>query len=263
MGKLDTPFGFTGRIKLLTFYKMKGVDGWIIRSKGGPRKKDIKSNPRLADMRSNMTEFRGRARAAKYIRKALKPVVDIVGGRIQGRLTSETTHIQQMDKHSRVGERPILFSRYGKLLEGFEFNPHKPLSIILKKKIVASIDRSKGTANINIPAVLIPLSKPYTCYRFVASLGIVDDLKLKTRIDPKSGYQKINSEDLTVSIKNESSWLKGKPSKTVVLDLQLKEKQRSESNALILAVAIQFGRKERGGKITEFKGGSGMILAVT
>ncbi len=47
MAKLEEDFQFTGRIGNLSSYKMRGVDGIVVRKKGGPSKEQFETSPKL------------------------------------------------------------------------------------------------------------------------------------------------------------------------------------------------------------------------
>jgi len=71
MGKLDTPFGFTGPIQKLSFYRMKGHDKIIIRQRKGPSRKKILHSPTMQRSRNHIAECRARHMVAKLLNKNL------------------------------------------------------------------------------------------------------------------------------------------------------------------------------------------------
>jgi hypothetical protein len=59
---------FTGSLHNISAYKRRDMDTIIIRSKGGPSKRMIKSHPSFDLTRRNNKEFGGRSTASKLIR---------------------------------------------------------------------------------------------------------------------------------------------------------------------------------------------------
>jgi hypothetical protein len=214
-------------------------------------------------MRQNMAEFRGRAKAARWMRHAVYPLLKFIGGRTHGRLTGIATRVQSLDRTSKQGERPILFSKYGQLLEGFELNPEKPLDRFLKKKVTTTIDRTNCTARISIPASTPALPKEYSCFRLVASLAVLSDFQLKNKLSRDSGYTAMPGSNSNVWAWKETGWLtKGKTIKAQALDVKLSDLPDHDTHALVLALGIQFGKKDRNGDIIECRDGAGRILSV-
>jgi hypothetical protein len=73
MAGQERGLGFTGSLYNISACKRKDRDTIIIRSKGGPSKRMIKSHPSFEMTRRNNKEFGGRSTASKCIRRVLHP----------------------------------------------------------------------------------------------------------------------------------------------------------------------------------------------
>ena len=56
---LEGPFAFTGKLDMLSAYRMRGVDKIVVRRKGGPSREKIKTGASFANTRRTMSEFGG------------------------------------------------------------------------------------------------------------------------------------------------------------------------------------------------------------
>lgn len=75
--------GFTGSLGNLSAYQPKGSDKIILRTKGGATKKQIKTHPHFARVRSNNEEFGSCSKMAARLRSELHPFVNMVDYNLQ------------------------------------------------------------------------------------------------------------------------------------------------------------------------------------
>jgi hypothetical protein len=68
---LEGPFAFTGKLDMLSAYRMRGVDKIVVRRKGGPSREKIKTGASFANTRRTMSEFGGCSRHGSYVRMAM------------------------------------------------------------------------------------------------------------------------------------------------------------------------------------------------
>ena len=73
MAKLTSLLSLSGTLDNLSFYKMEGVEGTVVRRKGGASKEKILHDTSFANTRRNMVEFGGRGPAIHYLLQALVP----------------------------------------------------------------------------------------------------------------------------------------------------------------------------------------------
>jgi len=66
MAKLISGLSFTGSLSNLSAYKMRGHDGIIVRTKGGPSKEKIKESPSFLVTGCNNMEFGDHSTAASW-----------------------------------------------------------------------------------------------------------------------------------------------------------------------------------------------------
>lgn len=100
MGKFKPPFSYTGSVSNLSVYKVRGSDTPIVRRKGGPTKRQIKTKPSFALTRKNNMEFGGRAKIAGQMLEALRPLKYLGDYNIAGPLNSLFIPIQELDTES-------------------------------------------------------------------------------------------------------------------------------------------------------------------
>jgi hypothetical protein len=131
MAKQESGLRFTGSLHNISAYKRRDMDTIIIRSKGGPSKKMIKSHPSFELTRKNNKEFGGRSTASKWIRRVLHPLKPPSDYNISGPLNSTLKPIQQMDTVSELGKRNIGLSKNPCLPEGFQLNRRNPFESVL------------------------------------------------------------------------------------------------------------------------------------
>ena len=112
MAKLSAPLQFTGSIGGLSAYKMKGSDKIILRTKGGPSKKQVHSMPENSLLRLNNKEWCGCVITGTNIRKALHGLLHLADYNISGPLNGLAKTIQKLDTAQACGQRSIFVNQY-------------------------------------------------------------------------------------------------------------------------------------------------------
>jgi hypothetical protein len=257
MAKQDHPFSWEGRIKYLHFYKMNRVKGTVVRSNGGPTRAQILHGENYEKARNYMSEFKARAGAAKSVKEAILPLKKIVGGMFIGRFTKMATVIQCKDFKSEIGRRDILFSEHGELLEDFELNPEKTFDSFFSRKIAVTMNRENGTAKLVVSAFKMPLKN--APFRFVATLGIVPDITFR-RVKTSEAWE---TERMESGISMVGDWLAaGKAVKAQTFTLKFNRLPQKQGYVMLVAIGIQFGKKESKLVITPLTDAVGKILKV-
>src|SRR6476661_10335713 len=100
MAKLISGLSFTGTLSNMSAYKMRGHDGIILRTKGGPSKQNIKDWPSFLVTRCNNMEFGGRSIAASWIMSRMHPHTSLADYNIAGPLQGMLKPIQVLDRES-------------------------------------------------------------------------------------------------------------------------------------------------------------------
>ena len=111
MGKIEQVVGFTGSVGNLTAYKMRGVDGIVVRQKGGVSKERIQNDLNFHRTRENNAEFGGRSAASRSIMNALFPLKPLADYNIAGPLNALLRPIQVADPIGARGQRSVELSK--------------------------------------------------------------------------------------------------------------------------------------------------------
>ncbi|MGI9543004.1 MAG: hypothetical protein ACR2MX_07065 [Cyclobacteriaceae bacterium] len=133
-------------------YKIKGVDKTIVARKGGPSTEEVKSGENYATLRKNQKEFAAASNLASTLRHSLpKKMAKICEPYVSGKLTAQFRNLAQMSQGD-VGKRPIMISTNGKSLEGFDFNPNRPLKEVFPHNIMVMNGSTYGQLIVHVPS---------------------------------------------------------------------------------------------------------------
>lgn len=260
MAKLAGDIQFTGSLQNLSFYKMRGCDKIVVRKKGGPTRKQIKRSPNFELTRRNNQEFGGRAKAAKFIKDALHPLLFLADYNITAPLNALLSPIQKMDVTSVQGERNILISKNPTLLQGFTLNRKYLFESIVKTPVSYIIQDQQVIMNIPdlLPGINFMAPVNYPWYRFFAVAGVVPDICYQGE---RHGYQpKSNSYGAYTASTN---WLPlNTPAAATKLTVTGLPANKPDDCSLIMALGIGFGTMQ-GGDITPVRYiGAGRVIGV-
>jgi hypothetical protein len=268
MGKFKPPFSYTGSVSNLSVYYVRGSDIPIVRTKGGPTKRQIKTKPSFANTRRNNMEFGGRAKIAGQVLDALRPLKYLGDYNTAGPLNSLFIPIQELDTEHEKGERNIVLSKTPGLLQGFNLNRRTPFDTIVANQLAYTLSKETLTASITFP-MLIPdvnffVPGNYPWYRFMVIIGTVEDMFYHpTGYRPEKG-----KEENTWSLEA-TEWLPvhaGAPAVTKQYT-QLKESfdgveetANLSSYSMLLAVGIAFGTMQKGQiEMVKYVGGAKIL----
>jgi hypothetical protein len=265
MARLSSEFIFTGSLGELSAYRMRGVEGIIVRTKGGPSKKQIKTSPKFANTRRLNAEFGGRATATKWIMKMLRPLKPLADYNIAGPLNALMKPIQALDVESGFGKRSIYLSKNPGLLPGFSLNRQTTFDSVMRASLPYIISREDRSARIEFPALIpginLHTNNKHPMYSFVAAWGVVPDLVYTQDI----GYHPVTTgyDNLFVETIH-SEWfpaLKGSPATTLALKFETPIPDNAFS--LMLTVGIRFGVMQDENTIKQVKyAGCAKVLAM-
>ena len=242
MAKLAAGVSFTGRIGNLSAYKMRGVEGIVLRQKGGASKEKIKTSADFVRTRELNSEFGGRSRASKWLRGTLVHQRHIADFNLAGPLNALMKPVQALDTENNRGKRNIVLSKNPHLLEGFSLNRKTYLDSIIRSPLAWSISRETLSARIDIPALMPGFNffttEKYPLYTIVASLGIMPDLFYTGNgYKPSSLDYMLNNTQAA-----DTGWLpvlKGSPA--LSLAITLPKPPPDQSFSLVLAVGVRYG----------------------
>jgi len=265
MAKLDGNFGFNGPLGNISAYKMRGVEGIVLRRKGGASKEKVKTSPRMENTRKHNAEFGGRATAGKWIRAMLHHQMPMAGFNVTGAINSLLTPIQKLDTVNPLGKRDVVLTKNPWLLEGFSMNREKGFDTIIRNPLSWSISRDTLSARIDIPALLPGINfltaEKYPLYSIVATLGVIPDFFCTA-----NGYYPSSRDYQGYSMHmSETEWfpvLQGSPAQTLEMKLPLTPPDQSFS--LMLSIGLRFGTMRSASDISQVThAGAAKILGMS
>jgi len=139
-----------GTLGNITFYKSK--DGFMAREKGGLDATRIANDPAFQRTRENGAEFGRAGKAGKYLRTALRSLLQNVSdSRMIARLTKEMMRVIKADEINPRGFRNVIDGE-AEFLKGFEFNVNSKLGTTLFAPFVGTVNRVAGELSVGIPS---------------------------------------------------------------------------------------------------------------
>jgi hypothetical protein len=264
---LEGPFAFTGKLDMLSAYRMRGIDKIIVRRKGGPSREKIKSDPSFRNMRYTMSEFGGCSRLGSYVRMAMHHIKQLSDYNFGSDINSIMRQVQLRDGTGEWGRRKITLSDHARMLEGFLTTKKAPsFDSIVRTPVYYTMDRANRSVRVEIPELLRDINyfpqNNHAMFRLTITLGIVPDLRYDI---PAKEYLAAKWYDpACYATRASTDWnpsLKGMDSTT--LELAMETLPPEDGWTLMLAIGIQYGSFRENGKIEEVKRfGAAKILAL-
>ena len=264
MAKVSMNMPLTNSLGDYSIYPMKGVKKLIIRAKGGPSKEQIAKSPQFERLRKSQSEFAGAGKASGLIMHTTKGINHLADHTFSGMLTKVCRLIQAKETQVATGKRPILFSKYGQLLEGTDFNSQKTIDTVLKHLPGLTISRNEYKAMVSFTELYpgINLFNPwnYPMYRFIIMFGVLQDMGLTP-----SGYAITNPSIIPNRVHVVSDWhYSNQALPAATFELVLASNTFLDTgSSLVLSVGVEFGQKISNSITKEVaKAGCGKIIAV-
>ncbi len=258
----------TGSIQGVSFYTRRGSDKVIMRTKGGPQKKQIENSPRFEKSRKNQCEFGGSGRFGSVSRHAFGELHRLADYNLIPVLTGIGKSLTKLDTTSETGQRSLKLSENKEALEGFNFNRNYPFTTVLRVSPRWKLDRETLQAIVTIPKInteidLLNIQKlPF--FRLIVVIGCLSDMIC----NPANGqYEPVVAELHGVSQTLTGEW----NSTQTVLPEQTMSVQLPESCiacltdnvSVLLSMAVEFGNVGFTGEPVEVKyAGCGKVIAV-
>lgn len=264
MAKLSDLITFTGSLGPVTAYTMRGVDGIVLRTRGGASREQIRNAPSFEQTRRNNAEFSGRSAASKWIMKALLPLKPLADYNIAGPLNKLLKPVQEMDTVGTWGQRNVRLSACPYALEGFSMNRKTSFDETVKASLSFSLLREERLAGVNLPPLLpgihLPSRAAYPLYSIVLSLGIVPDL-----LHTAHGYHPTDpGYSAFAPVVAATDWFplrKGSPAITLAAHLPIPPPD--VAFVLLLAIGLRYGMPSGGEDVQQIAhAGSAKVLAV-
>ena len=264
MAKASFNFPFNNNLGDMSIYKMRGIEKYILRMKGGATKKKIKLAPEFETLRLFNHEFGGCAKAGSKIFKILKPIKHLSDHHFFGGLQQICSLVQSLDVVNPIGQRSILFTQHADMLPGFNTNKSNIFDSILKHSPDCIFSRNDRSAMLYFPEMYpnINLKNPWNqqFFRIISVLGILPDMVYTIH-----GYMQANKAVQYNPVQEISPWMPvNEVFAATVVHLQLgAESFLDDSGKLIVTIGIEFGKAQSQGVIMPGKYlGSAKILAV-
>ncbi|MBT1687036.1 hypothetical protein [Dawidia soli] len=255
---LEGPFAFTGKLDMLSAYRMRGVDKIVVRRKGGPSAEKIKTSKSFENTRRTMSEFGGCSRHGSYVRKAMNQVRRLSDYNFGSDINSVMRQVQLRDGTSEWGRRRIALSEHTRLLEGFSTTQKAPaFDSIVRAPVYYTLDRHDRSVRVDLPELLRDINyfprNNHAMFRLTITLGIVPDLTFdvpsKEYLPPwwySSAYHSIStSTDWSPS-------LEGMPGSTLELAMEALP-PGDDAWTLMLSIGIEYGAVRQNGTIGEVR----------
>jgi hypothetical protein len=265
---LEGPFAFTGKLDMLSAYRMRGVDGIVVRRKGGPSGEKVKKAASFKNTRRTMSEFGGCSRHGSYVRMALLQIRHLSDYNFGSDINSIMRHVQLRDGTSEWGRRRITLSEHTRLLEGFSTTLKAPsFDSIVRAPIYYTLDRQNRSARIDLPELLRDINyfprNNHAMFRLTVTLGIVPDVAYdvpsKEYLPPTWYSRTYNSIGIS------TDWnpsLEGMNSTTLALAMDAPAPP-DDAWTLMLSIGIEYGAFRENGKIKEIaRVGAAKIMAL-
>ena len=261
MAKVNGPFQFTGKLGDLIFYKLPGSDQIYVRYASGPSRDRVKNAPEFANTRDHNSEFNGATKAASLLQKSCGEIRFLKDYNYFGDLIKFIMRMRKADEINPKGERSMLFSIKGYILDGFNFNKSKPFDTIVRYPIGFGISRENSKATVQIPE-LIPNynfypAKDQSLYEIRISFAMIPDM-----VYASNDYRPIVTCN-ELRLEATTGWhavIEPQQAKTLELSLP---SIPGESCSLALLIGIRYGTRLGDGTVLPVpKKGSGKILAI-
>ena len=257
----------TGSLGNLSFYKMRGVDGIVVRQKGGAPKEYVKNSPTFKVPRLYMSEFGGCSKMGKEVRFMMHPVRKLSDYNFSGFINKALKIVQKQDGTGELGQRSIMLSKHPTLLAGFQLNKNTTFDSVVRTPISYTVDRKTLSARVNIPSLVRDINfhpnNKHARFRIDVSLGIVPDFTF----DPGKGLYKPPAwyTEMFVPKNVSSPWypaLKGSPATSLEIALT-DQVPGDEGYSLMLTVGIRYGSPMEDDVVVEVKrAGAAKVVAI-
>lgn len=244
MAKLIGEFQFEGSIGNLSAYKRKDSDKIILRTKGGPSKRRIKTAPEFAVVRLYNLEWNGCAKMSAAIRNATNGIRRLSDYNTSTKLNTLNKILQKTDNEHPLGERALYLSQNKEMLVGFNLNKNTLLDSVFSARVKVAIDRDAMRLTLHIPKLIPDVNiKQYgrnSYYRLIVTLGVVSDMVCEVE---NKNYVPLHNAMHGVCNTFLTNWHavhQEAPEQTIMHSLVYSEKL-TENESLVVGFGIEYG----------------------
>lgn len=267
MARLLSPFEYTGKIGDVVAYRMRGVEGIVLRRKGGATRAKIEKDPRFANTRLVNAEFGARSKVAGRIAAALRPISSVADYPFLGALNALVKTVQDADTVKPLGKRSVSLSKLPSVLDGFPLNQKSCVEQVVFPSPAVSLSRENLSATISLPALFpgVNLFVPpkFSWFRVEVSIGVVPDFHKRSKHYEPSHPAYVNAG----SVVSQSAWFAATERiSPFTVNTRLAFNPPDENFVMVVGLAIRYGEMTRNGVIAIQKDqedyGVGKILQV-
>jgi len=267
MAIVKSLFQIKGSVGEYTFYTMRGSKKLIMRTKGGPNKKQMENSPNFENVRKNQTEFGGCTKFGSKCRKAFGELYRFADYNLNSVLTGIGKTLMKMDTTNEPGKRSLNLSTHKEMLEGFNFNKGHSYTSVLRVFPAWELKRDALQAVVTYPVINTGIDlqnfKRLPFFRLIIAVGTVSDMT----------YDTVNEKykPMVEALHGASDTLVGEWNSTqTILPAQSMTVQMHESRialltdnvTVLLSMGIEFGNVGVYGEPVEANNiGSGKVIA--
>jgi len=255
-----------GSLENVTYYTRRGSDQVIARTKRGPSKEKLATDPKYAGFRNHQKEWKGCAKFGSLTRYAFGGLHRVADYNLTPVLNGMGKRLMKLEPDTDPGKRHIRLSQHKQMLEGFNFNKKNPFNTVLRVGITGQIDRDNLLATVTIPCIksdndLVNIQRlPF--FRLIIAIGTVSDMQYD---ETEEAYVPAVLGLHGTSKAVNSRWY---PSKSTVgaqtMTVQMSEAQQAllmDEITVLLSMAVEFGTVGDTGETEEVKyAGCGKVL---
>lgn len=171
---------YSGTMGGVRHFKIKGLNADFAGLAGGPSSEQIQNDEAFVRTRENMNEFGGCATAAKSLRVALSQIIKQYSDpRLTGRLTALFKQINLKDTANPRGQRSILISSHGQILQGLDYNENISFSGVFHAPFTITSTPARDSSTFSIPpfnpANMVSAPSGATHFRLVNAIAVLSD----------------------------------------------------------------------------------------
>jgi hypothetical protein len=180
MARQTGPIKYKGTIGEIRHFKIKGLKGHFAGLKGGVDAERIKNGDEFERTRENMNEFGGSAKAGKYFRQILSPIMKgVADARVTSRVTALMKKINIEDGSEARGVRGVLMTVRKDLMKDFEFNKMTNFESIFRAMFTLDVPETRSSAALVVtgfdPRLHLNSPRGASHFRIAFSIASVSD----------------------------------------------------------------------------------------
>jgi hypothetical protein len=180
MARQAGPLKYKGTIGDVRHFKIKGLKGHFAGLKGGVDAERIKNGDEFVRTRENNNEFGGSAKAGKYFRQILSPIMKgVADARVTSRVTALMKKVNVEDGSEARGVRGILMTARKDLVKDFEFNSATNFESVFRAMFTLNVPDSRNSAAMMIkdfdPRLHLNTPRGASHFRIAFAIASVSD----------------------------------------------------------------------------------------